>query len=103
MALTLLLHNTIKKYGGEILALTVDHGLRHKIMPVNAAVDHKSRGRYGSVSARASQVACKQRHFECAGHVEDVDLLWRNELAKPVERLVDDLRVPVCFDECIAG
>src|SRR5690606_985260 len=59
--------------------------------------------RDGAVATRGGKIAGKQRHLERAGNVEYIDLLARDKFEETIERAVDDLGVPACFDEGIAG
>jgi hypothetical protein len=72
-------------------------------MPVDPAVNHQSSGGNGSIFAAVRQIAREQRHFESTGHGEDIDLICRDHLAKPIQSTVDNLGMPVGLDEGIAG
>jgi hypothetical protein len=71
---------------------TLNHGLRHEIVSVDAAVNHQRRRRHRAISARLRQLFRHQRQLERPRHVEHIDKLARDGLAEPFQRLIDDFQ-----------
>ena len=56
----------------------VDDGLRHEIMAVDAAVDHKTAGHDARIPAGTGQDLCVQGDFVGTGQCKDIDLAGRH-------------------------
>ncbi len=81
----------------------VHNGLRNEVVPVDASVHDERRRSDSGVPARFRKIARNQGKLESAWHIENVDLMCRDQLQEAVQGLADDLSMPVGLHECIAG
>jgi len=69
---------------------------------VDATIYHQSGTGDSGILPAFRKVFCHQRHLECAGHIEHVNLCGGDQFGKPVIGTVNDIGVPICLNKGVA-